>query len=293
VHVREQANGGWRLISGARRLLAHQVLGLETIEACIHPKSSAEMTSLEDELIEISENLQRQKLTPLEEATHIRRYDELLDTLGLRARRGQPGTATRRTTAQLADELGMSERTYRNRLSVGRLPKAVQEAAKDSPIASKRTELTRLARLGDEQLQVSVLETIASGGAAGVDDAVATLANPTNPSPSSPSPRTHVEELLPASSEVIIWETMSESRWLKAFAHTIGLLHDGVLVTPAPTGRQLLDIRRYLSGTPVQHQAWIIVGNTVWAAWSRRSDITWPAAVDDITALRHTLEGIV
>lgn len=175
IHVRENGTGGWNLIAGARRLLAHKILGHEQIKAQVHPLLTGEHHALQDELIEISENLKRLSLTPLEDANHLRRYDEILDELGLRTRRGQPGTATRRTTAQLATERGMSTRTYKNRLAVGRMSAVVQERVREMPIARRRGELIKLAYVGDEDQQLAVLDVIDEGAALNVRDALDVL----------------------------------------------------------------------------------------------------------------------
>ena len=76
VIVREQADGGYQLIAGERRLRAAKLAGLETIPAVVRADDGG-TTSLELALIE---NLQREDLNPIETANA---YRELIDRFGL------------------------------------------------------------------------------------------------------------------------------------------------------------------------------------------------------------------
>lgn len=68
VVVRTQPGGGYELIAGERRWRASQKLGLEYIPAVIR-----EYGELQSAAIALIENLQRENLNPLEEATAYRR----------------------------------------------------------------------------------------------------------------------------------------------------------------------------------------------------------------------------
>lgn len=68
VVVRTQPGGGYELIAGERRWRASQQLGLEFIPAVIR-----EYGELQSAAIALIENLQRENLNPLEEATAYRR----------------------------------------------------------------------------------------------------------------------------------------------------------------------------------------------------------------------------
>lgn len=175
ITVRALGDGRWRLICGARRILAHQVLGRDMIEARVHPVDGGALVQLRDEMLEISENLQRLTLTPLQEAEHIARYDTLLDELGLRTRVGHARTETSQTTDQIASGLGISSRTYRSRVAVGRMSPAVRSLAAELPIAKKRGELIKLAYAGDENHQLAALALIEEGSANNVSAALEVL----------------------------------------------------------------------------------------------------------------------
>jgi ParB/RepB/Spo0J family partition protein len=102
--VRERGAGGFEIIAGHRRAGAAILAGLDTVPAVIRELS--ETLALQVALVE---NLQREDLTPVEEARGIRR---LLDT-------GMP-----RATA--AKELGRSKSHVSKRLALLKLPAAAQ-----------------------------------------------------------------------------------------------------------------------------------------------------------------------
>lgn len=90
VILRKSAIKGYEIIAGERRVRASKIAGLTTIPAILRDMDDTDM--IETAIIE---NLQREDLTPLEEA---QAYQNLMDTLHL-------------TQAQTAERLGKS-RTY-------------------------------------------------------------------------------------------------------------------------------------------------------------------------------------
>ncbi len=106
ILVRPTANGRYQIIAGERRFRAVEKLGLPTIPAVV--RKVADDRVLEFALIE---NIQREELTPIEEAQALRR---LQDELGL-------------TQEALAGKVGKDRATVANTLRLLRLPAEVRE----------------------------------------------------------------------------------------------------------------------------------------------------------------------
>ena len=106
ILVRPSGLGRFQIIAGERRFRAAQKLGLTTIPAVI--RSVADDRVLEFALVE---NIQREDLTPIEEAQALRR---LQDELGL-------------TQEALAQKVGKDRATVANTLRLLRLPSEVRE----------------------------------------------------------------------------------------------------------------------------------------------------------------------
>lgn len=115
VLVRERRDGGFELIAGERRWRASKLAGLATLPAVALPVG-AEAT-LERALVE---NIQREDLSPLEEAAA---YRQLLDDLGL-------------THETLARRLGKSRATITNTIRLLQLPPPVQELVVDGRLSA-------------------------------------------------------------------------------------------------------------------------------------------------------------
>jgi len=106
ILVRPAPNGRYQIIAGERRFRAAQKLGLPTIPAVVRPVA-------DDRLLEFAlvENIQREELTPIEEAQALR---WLQDELGL-------------TQEALAVKVGKDRATITNTLRLLRLPAEVRE----------------------------------------------------------------------------------------------------------------------------------------------------------------------
>lgn len=106
ILVRPAANGRFQIIAGERRFRAAQKLGLATIPAVVR-------TVADDRVLEFAlvENIQREELTPIEEAQALRR---LQDELGL-------------TQEALASKVGKDRATVANTIRLLRLPAEVRE----------------------------------------------------------------------------------------------------------------------------------------------------------------------
>ena len=106
ILVRPMAGGRFQIVAGERRFRAAQKLGLSTIPAVV--RAVADDRILEFALVE---NIQREELTPIEEAQALRR---LQDELGL-------------TQEALAGKVGKDRATIANTLRLLRLPAEVRE----------------------------------------------------------------------------------------------------------------------------------------------------------------------
>jgi len=106
ILVRPTLNGRFQIIAGERRFRAVQKLGLPTIPAIVR-------TVADDRVLEFAliENIQREELTPIEEALALRR---LQDELSL-------------TQEALAGKVGKDRATVANTLRLLRLPAEVRE----------------------------------------------------------------------------------------------------------------------------------------------------------------------
>ena len=107
IVVRKSEDETYEIIAGERRWRAVQVLGWETISAIIRNMNDTETAS-----VALIENLQREELTVIEEATA---YAQLLELHTL-------------TQEALAQRLGKSQSTIANKLRLLKLPEPIQQA---------------------------------------------------------------------------------------------------------------------------------------------------------------------
>ncbi len=135
------AEGGYELITGERRLEASKRAGMETVPAIVRDVTDREMLELS-----LIENIQRDDLNPLEEASA---YKRLMDEFGL----GQ---------GELAEDLGKDRTTIANTIRLLRLPKQVQEELRRSRIS--RGHAVALMGLGDGNEQVGLCRKIVKRG---------------------------------------------------------------------------------------------------------------------------------
>ena len=113
--VRKMADGTYQLIAGERRWRAAQRAGLATVPAVV--KETDDMSSVEQALVE---NLHRQDLSPLEEASA---YQQLLDDFHL-------------THDDVAKRVGKSRSAVTNTLRLLNLPPAVQALLADGRLSA-------------------------------------------------------------------------------------------------------------------------------------------------------------
>ena len=104
--LRPMISGGYRIVAGERRWRASRMAGLQEVPAVVR-----EMTDGEEMLFALIENLQREDLSPLEEA---KGYQQLMDVQGM-------------TQEQAAAAVGKSRPAVANALRLLNLPEDIQE----------------------------------------------------------------------------------------------------------------------------------------------------------------------
>ena len=104
--LRPMVSGGYRIVAGERRWRASRMAGLTEVPAVVR-----EMSDSEEMLFALIENLQREDLSPLEEA---RGYQQLIETQGL-------------TQEEAASAVGKSRPAVANALRLLNLPEDIQE----------------------------------------------------------------------------------------------------------------------------------------------------------------------
>ncbi|GAF23298.1 chromosome (plasmid) partitioning protein ParB [Bacillus sp. JCM 19047] len=137
VRIREEK---YEIIAGERRFRAVSSLGWETIPAIIKEFNDSQTAS-----IALIENLQREGLTAIEEATA---YAKLIEIHQL-------------TQESLAQRLGKGQSTIANKLRLLNLPKKVQDAILNRFI-SERHARALIGLKGNHEAQEVILEQIIS-----------------------------------------------------------------------------------------------------------------------------------
>ncbi|GGI95057.1 nucleoid occlusion protein [Alicyclobacillus cellulosilyticus] len=127
-------NGKYELIAGERRWRAVKSLGWPTIPAIVKEMNDAQTASAA-----LIENLQREGLTPIEEAVA---YQQLIELHGL-------------TQESLAQRLGKGQSTIANKLRLLHLPKEVHQALLTRKITERHARA--LLALPSEELQIRLL----------------------------------------------------------------------------------------------------------------------------------------
>ncbi|MBY0097565.1 nucleoid occlusion protein [Mesobacillus maritimus] len=137
IVLREFEDGKYEIIAGERRWRAMKSLGWEEVPAIINNLSDAETAS-----VALIENLQREELSPIEEAIA---YGKLLEIHSL-------------TQEALAQRLGKGQSTVANKLRLLKLPQEVQDALLNKTISERHAR--SLIPLKDPEKQVQLLAEI-------------------------------------------------------------------------------------------------------------------------------------
>jgi len=137
IVVREFENGTFEIIAGERRWRAMKKLGWDLAPAIIKNFNDTETAS-----VALIENLQREELSPIEEAIA---YGKLLELHQL-------------TQEALAQRLGKGQSTVANKLRLLKLPQEVQDALLNKKITERHAR--SLIPLKDPGKQVKLLQEV-------------------------------------------------------------------------------------------------------------------------------------
>ncbi|MEW6546270.1 MAG: ParB/RepB/Spo0J family partition protein [Bacillota bacterium] len=139
VVVRRTGNG-YQVVAGHRRLRAAREAGLRTVPAVVTECSEAEAA-----VLALVENLQREGLSPIEEAEAYRR---ILEEFHL-------------SQEELARRVGLSQATVANRLRLLRLPAEIRAALHEGVISERHGRA--LLRLRSEEEMLRVFRLVVEG----------------------------------------------------------------------------------------------------------------------------------
>lgn len=152
------------LVAGGYRTTAAKLLGWSELDAII-----VVADALEAQLLEISENLYRNELNPLDRAIFVMKHRELWEEKhgkinpngGRPAKQGHDGpvvfAAGRELSARVCEQLGFADRTYKRVSSIGQnLHPALRQAVRGTTAENEQSTLLKLAKLPvDDQLKVA------------------------------------------------------------------------------------------------------------------------------------------
>ncbi len=134
-------NGKYQIVVGERRFRACKLAGLEEVP-CMVQEYNEDQTAT----AALVENIQRENLSPIEEALA---YQQLLDTQDI-------------TQEQLAEKVGKKQSTIANKLRLLQLPMTVQEAVRRKDITERHARA--LLRLDSTAKQNNMLREIMAKG---------------------------------------------------------------------------------------------------------------------------------
>lgn len=141
ILVRPLGTGMYQIVAGERRWRAARMLGLDEV-----PVNIKELSDLEAMQIAIVENLQRENLNPLEEASG---YSELIEKFGM-------------TQEKVAKLVGRSRSAIANAVRLLTLPESVQKMVESGDLSAGHARA--LLSFDDEELLISTAQKAAGGG---------------------------------------------------------------------------------------------------------------------------------
>ncbi|KSU59096.1 nucleoid occlusion protein [[Bacillus] enclensis] len=133
IVVRQADDEQYEIIAGERRYRAVQKLGWETVPAIVKNLSDTETAS-----VALIENLQREELSPIEEAIA---YGKLLELHNL-------------TQEALAQRLGKGQSTVANKLRLLKLPEEIHHALLDKKITERHARALIPLKKTEKQIQL-------------------------------------------------------------------------------------------------------------------------------------------
>lgn len=141
ILVRPMESGGYQIVAGERRWRAARMLGLDEI-----PVNIKELSDVETMQIAIIENLQRENLNPVEEASG---YNELIENYGM-------------TQEQVGKMVGKSRSAVANAVRLLSLPQRVLKMLENGELSSGHAKA--LLGFEDEEMMLAIANRAADGG---------------------------------------------------------------------------------------------------------------------------------
>lgn len=141
VIVRSSTGSGYEIVAGERRWRAARKAELKTIPCIIR-----EISDRENMLLALIENMHREDLNPIEEASAFR---EMMDNYGL-------------TQAEVSKSIGKSRPYIANALRLLKLPEKVRQFVVDGSLSGGHARA--IAGVADEELQIRLAELAKDGG---------------------------------------------------------------------------------------------------------------------------------
>lgn len=141
ILVRPLDTGGYQIVAGERRWRAARMLGLDEV-----PVNIKELSDTETMQIAIIENLQRENLNPIEEASG---YSELIESYGM-------------TQEQVGKMVGKSRSAIANSVRLLTLPQRVQKMVENGELSSGHAKA--LLGFEDEEMLMAIANRAADGG---------------------------------------------------------------------------------------------------------------------------------
>ncbi|VEU79641.1 ParB/RepB/Spo0J family partition protein [Haploplasma axanthum] len=133
----KKTNEGYIIVSGERRFRASKKVGLELIPAVVRNYSDTKIAE-----ISLVENLQREDLTPIEEANA---YKKIIDGLGI-------------TQLELSNKVGKSRSHITNIIGLLKLPQSVQDMLLEKKLTMGHART--LSKLKDEKKIIELANKI-------------------------------------------------------------------------------------------------------------------------------------
>ena len=141
ILVRPLDTGGYQIVAGERRWRAARMLGLDEV-----PVNIRELSDTETMQIAIIENLQRENLNPVEEASG---YNELIEKYGM-------------TQDQVAKMVGKSRSAVANAVRLLSLPPRVLKMLENGDISAGHAKA--LLGFEDEEMLIAIANRAVDGG---------------------------------------------------------------------------------------------------------------------------------
>lgn len=224
VRATPAANRGktpYTLVAGGHRHRGAQLNQWQEIDAIV-----VEVDAVEAQMVEISENLYRNELNPLDRALFVLKFRELWEEQHGKIERGgnrkskphdaglifSPG---REVAKAVQERLGFDSDKYERAVRIGRnLRPELRQAVRGTPAENDQSKLLKLAKM-EPETQLRVAAALREGGD------FATVLSWTKPAKPELDPQEKLLKLL-----VDTWEKASEAT-REEFLQTIGLSTDG------------------------------------------------------------------